>query len=124
MLDYFRMVAGEDGKKGGKVEVLGRDIETVRRGNGVIWFDFRTLCGGPAFAERLSGDLARLPHRAAVAYSSNDDAPGFRSASLHTWLVDVFYDHKVKLSPPPIALPKIFTPKARRPASSSALSAV
>ena len=34
MLDYFRMVAGEDGKKGGSIEVLGRDIDTVRRGHG------------------------------------------------------------------------------------------
>ena len=47
MLDYFRMVAGEEGKKGGHIEVLGRNIDTVRRGHGVIWFDFRTLCGGP-----------------------------------------------------------------------------
>ena len=38
MLDYFKMVAGEEGKKGGHIEVLGRDIDTVRRGHGVIWF--------------------------------------------------------------------------------------
>ncbi len=47
----FKMVAGEEGKKGGHIEVLGRNIDTVRRGHGVIWFDFKTLVRRSALAE-------------------------------------------------------------------------
>ena len=96
MLDYFRMVAGEDGKKGGKVEVLGRDIETVRRGNGVIWFDFRTLCGGPR-SQNDYLEISRSYHTVLLSHIPKMTMHQASEARRFTWLVDVFYDHKVKL---------------------------
>jgi cell division protein ZapE len=96
MLDYFRMVAGEDGRKGGHIAVLGRDIATVRRGHGVIWFDFRTLCGGPR-SQNDYLEIARSYHTVLLSRIPRMTVHQASEARRFTWLVDVFYDHKVKL---------------------------
>ncbi len=96
MLDYFRMVAGEEGKKGGHIEVLGRNIDTVRRGHGVIWFDFRTLCGGPR-SQNDYLEIARAYHTVLLSHIPQMTQHQASEARRFTWLVDVFYDHKVKL---------------------------
>lgn len=96
MLDYFRMVAGEEGKKGGTVEILGRQIETLRRGHGVIWFDFRTLCGGPR-SQNDYLEIARGYHTVLLSHIPKMTQHQASEARRFTWLVDVFYDHKVKL---------------------------
>ncbi len=96
MLDYFRMVAGEEGKKGGHVEVLGRDIATLRRGHGVIWFDFRTLCGGPR-SQNDYLEISRGYHTVLLSHIPRMTQHQSSEARRFTWLVDVFYDNKVKL---------------------------
>ena len=96
MLDYFRMVAGEEGKKGGQIEVLGRKIDTLRRANGVIWFDFRTLCGGPR-SQNDYLEIARGYHTVLLSHVPKMTVHQASEARRFTWLVDVFYDHRVKL---------------------------
>jgi cell division protein ZapE len=96
MLDYFRMVAGEDGAAGGQIEILGRDIETVRRGHGVIWFDFRTLCGGPR-SQNDYLEISRAYHTVLLSHIPKMTQHQASEARRFTWLVDVFYDNKVKL---------------------------
>lgn len=96
MLDYFRMVAGEEGKKGGSIEVLGRQIETVRRSHGVIWFDFKALCGGPR-SQNDYLEIARRYHTVLLSHIPKMSASQASEARRFTWLIDVFYDHKVKL---------------------------
>ncbi|UCV16588.1 cell division protein ZapE [Quatrionicoccus australiensis] len=96
MLDYFRMVAGEEGKKGGHIEVLGRQVDTVRRGHGVIWFDFRTLCGGPR-SQNDYLEIARGYHTVLLSHIPKMTQHQASEARRFTWLVDVFYDHRVKL---------------------------
>ncbi|MEO5699585.1 MAG: cell division protein ZapE, partial [Casimicrobiaceae bacterium] len=77
-------------------EVEGRMLTARRRAGNAVWFDFDALCDGPrsqrdylALAERysvvlLSGVPLLTPARA-------DPARRF------TWLVDILYDHRVKL---------------------------
>jgi len=96
MLDYFRMVAGEEGKKGGHIEVLGRQVDTIRRGHGVIWFDFRTLCGGPR-SQNDYLEIARGYHTVLLSHIPKMTQHQASEARRFTWLVDVFYDHRVKL---------------------------
>ncbi len=96
MLDYFRMVAGEEGKKAGHIEVLGRNIDTVRRGHGVIWFDFQVLCGGPR-SQNDYLEIARAYHTVLLSRIPKMTAHQASEARRLTWLVDVFYDHRVKL---------------------------
>jgi len=96
MLEHFRTVAGEDGAPGGQIEVMGRRIDTVRQGNGVIWFEFKALCGGP----RSQNDYLEIARGYPVVLLSHVPKMTPHQASearRFTWLVDIFYDLKVKL---------------------------
>ncbi|NYT65837.1 cell division protein ZapE [Alcaligenaceae bacterium] len=78
------------------VTVENRTLKAVARGGSVIWFDFATLCGGP----RSQNDYLELASRYNTVMLSDVPRMGVRQASearRFTWLVDVFYDHKVKL---------------------------
>lgn len=73
-----------------------REIRAIRRAGGVVWFDFRTLCGGP----RSHNDYLELASRFHTVMLSNVPQMLPRMASearRFTWLVDVLYDRRVKL---------------------------
>lgn len=96
MTDYFTSIEGSEGVANDEVEILGRRIPSLRRGRGVIWFDFKSLCGGPR-SQNDYLELARAYHTlllSDVPYMS----PAMSSeARRFTWLIDILYDHKVKL---------------------------
>lgn len=73
-----------------------RELRARRRAGGVVWFDFKQLCGGPRsqndylelasqFHTVLLSDVPQMPPRLAS------------EARRFTWLVDVLYDRRVKL---------------------------
>jgi cell division protein ZapE len=73
-----------------------RELRAIRRAGGVVWFDFRTLCGGP----RSQNDYLELASRFHTLLLSNVPQMPPRLASearRFTWLVDVLYDRRVKL---------------------------
>ncbi|APA85121.1 AFG1 family ATPase [Paraburkholderia sprentiae WSM5005] len=73
-----------------------RELKALRRADGVVWFDFATLCGGP----RSQNDYLELATRFHAVILSDVPQMSARMASearRFTWLIDVFYDHKVKL---------------------------
>ncbi|HEX7935241.1 MAG TPA: cell division protein ZapE [Paraburkholderia sp.] len=73
-----------------------RELKALRRADGVVWFDFATLCGGP----RSQNDYLELASRFHAVILSAVPQMSARMASearRFTWLIDVFYDHKVKL---------------------------
>ncbi len=96
MAEYFVAIDGSQGAAGGEIEVLGRDIATLRRGHGAIWFDFKTLCGGPR-SQNDYLELARAYHTVLLSGIPRMTASMAAEARRFTWLVDIFYDHKVKL---------------------------
>jgi cell division protein ZapE len=96
MAKSFAAMAGGAGEKGGEIAVLGRDIPVLRRGNGVIWFDFKTLCGGPR-SQNDYLELARDYHTVLLSGIPKMSVSMASEARRFTWLVDIFYDHKVKL---------------------------
>jgi cell division protein ZapE len=78
------------------LHIEAREIRARRKAGGVVWFDFRTLCGGPRsqndyleiatqFHTLLLSDVPQLPVRMAS------------EARRFTWLIDVLYDRRVKL---------------------------
>jgi len=78
------------------LDVEGRGIAYRRRAGGVVWFDFATLCGGPrSYADYV--DLARRFHTVLLSGVPRFAAKDADAARRFTWLVDVFYDTRVKL---------------------------
>ena len=73
-----------------------RQLRAQALAGSVVWFDFATLCGGP----RSQNDYLDLASRFHAVILSEVPKMGMRQSSearRFTWLVDVFYDHKVKL---------------------------
>ena len=78
------------------LHIESRKILARRKAGGMVWFDFKTLCGGPRsqndyleiasqFHTVLLSDIPQMPMR------MSSEARRF------TWLVDVLYDRRIKL---------------------------
>ena len=78
------------------LRIENREIHARRKAGGVVWFDFKQLCGGPRsqndylelaaqFHTLLLSDVPLMPPKLAS------------EARRFTWLVDVLYDRRVKL---------------------------
>ena len=73
-----------------------REIHARRRAGGVVWFDFKVLCGGP----RSQNDYLELATQFHTVLLSGVPMMSPRLASearRFTWLIDVLYDRRVKL---------------------------
>ena len=78
------------------LDVEGREIPYVKRAGGLVWFDFSVLCGGMrSYADYV--DLAARFHTVILSNIRLMGASSADSARRFTWLVDVFYDVRVKL---------------------------
>ena len=78
------------------LKIEHREIRARRRAGGVVWFDFRQLCGGP----RSQNDYLELATQFHTLLLSGVPQMSPRLASearRFTWLVDVLYDRRVKL---------------------------
>jgi cell division protein ZapE len=91
---FERMRGGPD--EDPRLSIEGRTITARRRAGSAVWFDFATLCDGP----RSQRDYLELAARFSVLLLSSvpqmTAAMGDR-ARRFTWLVDILYDHRVKL---------------------------
>jgi cell division protein ZapE len=79
-----------------QLRIEHRVIRARRRAGGVVWFDFRELCGGP----RSQNDYLELATQFHTLLLSGVPQMSPRLASearRFTWLVDVLYDRRVKL---------------------------
>ncbi len=73
-----------------------REITARRKAGGVVWFDFKWLCGGP----RSQNDYLEIASRFHTLILAGVPQMPPRMASearRFTWLVDVLYDRRVKL---------------------------
>jgi len=78
------------------LDVEGREIAYRKRAGGLVWFDFEALCGGPrSYADYV--DLARRFHTVILSGVPRMTPRHADAARRFTWLVDVFYDDRVKL---------------------------
>jgi cell division protein ZapE len=76
--------------------IEGRTLTARRRAADAVWFDFAELCDGP----RSQRDYLELARQFAVILLS--DIPRMSAemgdrARRFTWLIDILYDHRVKL---------------------------
>lgn len=101
----FDHLAPEAGTSNGVINIEGRDLNYLRRADGVIWFTFNELCDGPR-SQNDYIEIARCFHSVLVS-----DVPVMNKlkedqARRFINLVDVLYDHNVKLILSAAALPK------------------
>ena len=78
------------------LHIENRTIWAWRKAGGVVWFDFKTLCGGP----RSQNDYLELAQQFHTVFLSDVPQMSVRMASearRFTWLIDVLYDRRVKL---------------------------
>jgi cell division protein ZapE len=78
------------------LHIESREIRAVRKAGGLVWFDFKSLCGGP----RSQNDYLEIATQFHTVLLSNVPTMSVRMASearRFTWLVDVLYDRRVKL---------------------------
>lgn len=92
----FEDAAPVDTRNRGPLRVLGREVPVRCRADGVAWFDFATICGGPRSPSDYI-EIARSFHTVLVS-----DVPQFsveleNEARRFIALVDEFYDRSVKL---------------------------
>jgi len=91
---FFELKDVEEEKQ--PLDVEGRVIPYRRRAGGLVWFDFQALCGGPrSYADYV--DLARRFHTVMLSGVPRMSAKNADAARRFTWLVDVFYDDRIKL---------------------------
>jgi cell division protein ZapE len=78
------------------LHIESRQIRARRKAGGVVWFDFKTLCGGP----RSQNDYLEIASQFHTVFLSDVPHMPVRMASearRFTWLIDVLYDRRVKL---------------------------
>ena len=95
MTDAFERLA-EAKDESPLLRIEHRELRSRRRAGGVVWFDFKELCGGP----RSQNDYLELATQFHTLLLSGVPAMSPRMASearRFTWLVDVLYDRRVKL---------------------------
>ena len=91
---FNRLAASQD--ESPVLQIESRQIQARRKAGGVVWFDFKSLCGGP----RSQNDYLEIAAQFHTVLVSDVPYMPVRMASearRFTWLVDVLYDRRVKL---------------------------
>ncbi|MCB1748801.1 MAG: cell division protein ZapE [Gammaproteobacteria bacterium] len=92
----FDAVAASAGRAGAVLEVEGRDIPTLRLADGVAWFSFDVLCGGPrATADYI--EIARCHHTVFLSDIPRLGRDDGDAARRFINLIDEIYDRNVNL---------------------------
>ncbi len=92
----FTHLAPDAGVDNASIVVEGRELISIRRADGVIWFEFDELCDGPR-SQNDYIELARCFHSILLSNVPIMDRLKEDQARRFINLVDVFYDHNVKL---------------------------
>ena len=107
----FTGIARHESAETSALEIEGRVIRARRHARGVAWFEFRELCDGP----RGKADYIELARRYHTIMISSIPVFGDNEADIvrrFTWLVDEFYDRRVKLIVSAAAAPEDLYPHA------------
>jgi cell division protein ZapE len=93
---FFKGAAPVGAIEGRTLDILGRDINTLRCAKGVAWFDFMELCGGPR-SQNDYIEIARWYQTVIISDVPLLDRELENAARRFISLVDEFYDRRVKL---------------------------
>ena len=79
-----------------RITIESRELKALRRAGGAIWFDFATLCGGPR-SQNDYLEIASRFHTVVLSSVPQMNADMASEARRFTWLIDILYDHRIKL---------------------------
>jgi cell division protein ZapE len=96
LTEFIESIAPDDGEPGGSLELFGRQVPFRRASDGVIWFEFASICDGPRSQDDYI-ELSRLYHTVLVSNVPRFDVTLENQARRFIALVDEFYDRRVKL---------------------------
>src|SRR5690349_1259656 len=102
---FFEAMTKASFAEDGSIEVGGRQIAFRRRSKGVIWFDFAELFEKPRSQVDFL-EIASAYHTVLVSGVKRMQPSQTDVVRRFTWLVDVFYDQRVKLVVSPEAPPE------------------
>jgi cell division protein ZapE len=92
----FGKLAGAHQDEPRELMIENRTIESVRRAGGIAWFDFQELCAGPR-SQNDYLEIASMFHTVILTGVPKMSVSMSSEARRFTWVIDVFYDHKIKL---------------------------
>ncbi len=93
----FKSLSRAHYTENGEITINARQMHFRRRTKGVVWFDFAELCAQPRSQVDYL-EIARHYHTVLISGIAQLDAVNQSDqVRRFTWLVDVFYDAKVKL---------------------------
>ena len=95
MTDAFNRLA-ESPDETPVLHIEAREIRARRLAGGVVWFDFKALCGGPR-SQNDYLEIATQFHTVLLSHVPHMPVRMASEARRFTWLVDVLYDRRVKL---------------------------
>ncbi len=87
------------------LQIEARQISARRKAGGLVWFDFKTLCGGPR-SQNDYLEIATQFHTVLLSGVPHMPVRMVSEARRFTWLVDVLYDRRVKLIMSAAVLPE------------------
>jgi len=96
MLAIFEHLSPFQVQDEAQIEIMGRKIPVRKLSHSVVWFDFMEICGG----HHAQADYLEIAQQFHTVFVSNIPKlnPDFAAAvQRFVWLVDVFYDQRVKL---------------------------
>ena len=96
LADLFEKMTSGQERLGNNITIWDRPLQAKAHTARAIWFEFETLCFGP----RSQADYLYLAQHYQMVFVSNVtqlSAQQRNEARRLTWLIDVFYDYRVKL---------------------------
>jgi len=96
MARFFERFAPDTGTRDQPMEIHGRELMTIRRADGIAWFDFAMLCDGPR-SQNDYIEIARSFQAVVLSDVPVMDRMKEDQARRFIALVDEFYDRRVKL---------------------------
>ena len=93
---FFEAMTKASYAENGAIELGGRAIAFRRRAKGVIWFDFAELFEKPRSQVDYL-EIASAYHTVLISGATRMQAAQTDVVRRFTWLVDIFYDQRVKL---------------------------
>lgn len=92
----FDQLAPDSGTRNALLTLQGREVQTVRRADGIVWFTFDAICNGPRGAADYV-EIARSFQTVFVSRIPKLDKDSDDQSRRFITLVDEFYDRRVKL---------------------------